>query len=298
MGSSGGGGTGKVDYPAHMKEFHYQGLSDDGADTVNTSMTDLLNIALLNNPYSGLSPYRGLDELGDMETEWLKVVQGAAALDSIDWEQAFDVVDAKVNAKLNNSSTINAQVAAFTTILDNEIQQKAYPAFEAGMRDINAVMSSAFVVGRALIESERVARIAQYDADLRHKAFLQKNEIIARGVTEYLEWYLRVFESKRQSGMLSVDVLKTKVISEREFNELDFKYATAEANWGFESFMYAGNFLASIGGGTYVPAAKGMSSGQSALSGILSGAGMGAQVGGGPGAVIGGIIGGIGGLLG
>lgn len=296
-GGGGGGGSGIVDYPAHMKQFHYQALSDNGADTVNNSIVDLLNVALTANPYASFAVYSGATEKAAIVTaaSTLKTVLGDVSKD--DLANAITTFATKFNTEVFDSATIDAEVAAFTTILDNQLDSEVYPKFEAGMRDINAVMSSAFVIGKALIVEGRNAQVAKYDADLRHKAYLFKADSTLKMAEAYINWKAQIVELNRTAGLAITDMNKVNVVIEREGTDQDLKLAELEATWEFEAFMYAGNFLASIGGGTYVPTAtKGISTTQSALSGALSGAAMGATMG--PiGAAVGAVVGGIGGLL-
>jgi len=326
----GGGSSGTIDYPPHMKAFHTQALDNAGVDLITTSMADLVNLANTVNPYAGLIYYDGTTDVLYMENQLALTNALSLSFDKGDWATNYTVTKALQTAldfsALDltdvdySTDTTDAETAAFTTILDNDLLSKTYPAFEVGMRDINAVMSSAFVVGKALIVEGRNAQIAKYDADLRHAAFLakKKSEEVLKIHRNDLElkkqslkissdelsfklnegqfnWYQRVFDASKVATQLSVDVKKTKIISSREGVEQEAKLAELEGTWEFEAFTYAGNFMASIGGGTSVP--KGQGKVGSALSGALSGAGAGAALG--PwGAAAGGVLGGLGGLLG
>jgi hypothetical protein len=55
------------------------------------------------------------------------------------------------------------------SILSDEVENVALPRFREGMRDINSVMSSTFVVGEAMIEANRIKAISRFSADIRGK---------------------------------------------------------------------------------------------------------------------------------
>ena len=52
---------------------------------------------------------------------------------------------------LVDDTTINAEVAAFTDEQDDERDTQILPRFQAGMANINAVMSSSFVIGERVV---------------------------------------------------------------------------------------------------------------------------------------------------
>ena len=179
MGGSGGGGSaGEVDYPAYMEAFQGSILDHGGADTITSSTIDLINAALGNSPFAAAMAYDPLarvtmmgqtiidfvsDALADVDDDLLATYYAKAAA-LIDGDLAWptiqamtrinaldpNVVDtyldaiANIDTNLGDDTDIDADVAAFADRLDLEITSKVLPRFEGGMRDINAVVSSAF----------------------------------------------------------------------------------------------------------------------------------------------------------
>lgn len=68
-----------------------------------------------------------------------------------------------------NAPEINALVAAEGAMMDDDIDMNVLPRFKAGMRDINSVMSSSFVLGRAAIEDARVKALSKFSAELKYR---------------------------------------------------------------------------------------------------------------------------------
>lgn len=181
-GSSGGGGSsGQVDYPSYMKTRHDKWLGDIDA---------LLPIP---NPYlnrnapeiTALSVMPVLDQLGSY------VNQRLIEVGSLDYVPEITIcpqsmkffghigtlvcqllVELKrdfngtVSPELLDQKTrLNARLVAISNLNDLEgsfdLETVVFPRFEAGMRDVNAVQSSMFVLGRGVIEGTYRYKIAE-----------------------------------------------------------------------------------------------------------------------------------------
>jgi len=69
-----------------------------------------------------------------------------------------------------DTTRIDTVVTEFAADLDARLISEVLPRFNSGMRDINAVQSSAFVIGRALIEENQDRQVAKFSADMHSKA--------------------------------------------------------------------------------------------------------------------------------
>ena len=131
MGGSGGGSSGKSDWPDYMKTYHGQFLGE---------MDAFLNTAQVANPYTTVAPYNPDTDLAAMGTA---VTNYGSALASFD-----------------TGYISNAITAISADILD-ELNTREIPVFEAGMSAINATQSSGFVIGEATIIARASAQIAR-----------------------------------------------------------------------------------------------------------------------------------------
>ena len=232
--SGGGGGSGKVDYPTYLKEVHAQllygaGESSHGDMNIVTPVDDAINDAISGNPFVDLSPYNPTPHLVEMAN-------------------AVDNLDVFINSMESN----------------NEIEN-TLAKFDAGMRDINAVNSSAFVIGRQIIASTLMVQKLQ---------------------------------AKQQLAQMSIEARRVMLVANREFVDQDNEYQVKFMKWPLEQLQKGSNVMAGIAGATAVGGgADQPSTGQSVLGGALGGASIGASVGGAPGAVVGGFLGGVGGLF-
>ena len=203
----GGGGTGVVEYPAYMETIHSDWVDNTGADTSTDSVTDIMNAALGNSPWIGQTPYdpdaditayeaaiSGFDTIlaGITETtEWADLFAQAVTSITIgdvtvvdeSVSDAVAVVDSTVSDVVVADKTIvdksvsgitDAEIiidsAAFGASLDDQIITTVLPRFQGGMRDINAVVSSAFVIGQSIIESFKDRDVAKHESGLRVSA--------------------------------------------------------------------------------------------------------------------------------
>ena len=283
----GGGGSGTVDYPAHMKAWHTMALDDGGADTLATSMTDVMDAAIGNSPWTAASAYNPDLSLVEMITATnnfetlVNLLSSGTTLDTL----ISNVLD---------QTRIDNKIAAYTIDLGARMLSEVLPRFEAGMRDINAVVSSAFVIGRALIEENNDRQVAKFSADLNMKSF-------SDDAIQVIGLKLQYQQAVTQT---IVETNRIKIVAKKEQNDMDIDINDSDAKWDLEVFQYGANLLASIGGGTALAQKSGASKTQSVLGGAMSGAAAGAMVGSAVpgigtavGAVVGGVLGAASGLL-
>ena len=302
MASAGGGSSaGRIDFPDHMKTIHQDWLDQTGTDSIESSMVDAMNAALGGSPYTSMTAYDPDTPLGAMDTAVAAYNTRVDALDPDgDWETAVSAAAVKADAAVFDDTYVLADIDAFRTKLDEQITNTVLPRFQAGLRDVNAVMSSAFVIGESIIEAMATSDITKYGTDLRIKLNLQRNDFIVKGVESILRGQAAVVESEKNVAHYTIEANRMRIAALKEKKDLENTIAVKDGRWDLETFQYGANLLASIGGGTVVPnAIDGPSNLQSAIGGALSGAAVGSAIGGGNGwitgggALLGGLLGGL-----
>lgn len=349
MGSSGGGSSGKVEYPLYMMTWHSDRLGE---------LDDLVFAAVAGNPFDGATAYdpdgAGHTHLTNMVTAVtafdtaLGVANTAfgAVLDSISgtFDTDLGVANTAFGAVLDSltgtfdtyletlgESWITAQIASQISTVAARWQVSMRPKFKAGMRDINSVMSSAFVTGEAIEAALLVAEAAGVGIELRGKLAslkTQGKQWIAQAKVEGRKaidqftidgkWRSAqakiegrkaidqfTIDGKKFVAQTTADVERIKIIAKVEQTGKQLEIDAAELKWPLDAYMYLGNLLGSIGGGHVVPNMPGVSKTATALGGMLSGAAAGAMIGSysanpygvAAGAAIGGIAGLVGGLM-
>jgi ribosomal protein L30E len=295
-GSSGGGGSsGKVDYPDYMKTFHNDMLNNTGADTFESSVVDACNAALGASPFATMAAYVPDTMITNMEsalTAFSSYITGLSTYTT--YANLINEAATIHTNTLANSTYLNASITALSNQLASDVNTYLLPAFNAGMRDINAVYTSSFGTGGAMILRKAAADAAKYGADLYSDVYFKGRLQFVMSMGEMI--VKTEVGTQEALAKLIIDAKKIIVIMKKEQAEEDKDIDEKNAKWDLEVFKYAGNALASIGGGTSSTGST-PSKTQSALSGALAGASMGAAVGGPMGAGIGAAVGGIAGLL-
>lgn len=320
----GGGGSGVVEYPAYMQTFH-EGVLGAGGMGVET-MTAALITAFGASPWAAAVAY---DPAADI-TAYEAAITGFAAIlagmnDIVDWAALYTQAIASIDITDITDTTdvtgiteaeIVADVDAFADNLDDEITTKVLPRFQAGMRDINAVVSSSFVVGEAVIESFRDREVAKHESGLRLSAAyknadidleneklhldvkkmnafkdidLMKGRVIGSG--QMLQSMLQRISFEDSYMKAVIEGKRIRIVASKEENDANLKIGESDALWDLEVFQYGANLLASIGGGVAGTKGKEPSQMQSVIGGALSGAAAGTMISPGWGTAIGAILG-------
>ena len=349
MGGSGGGGSsGEVGFPAYMETIHNDWLDQTGVDNINDSITDVMNAMLGSSPWTALSAY---DPDADITAYEAAITAFAAILagitDTTDWAALFTQADTSIGAHPTlavadksvadmagvggiTEAVIVADGTAFANRLDDEITTKVLPRFEGGMRDINAVVSSAFVLGRSIIEGFRDREVAKHDSEIRlaamhknadidleeGKANLVKDVEVASmnlgkdvevGKTNstieanYSNMYVSA-ANQMLNLMLNrinweaayvhtvVESKRIKIVAKKEQTDMDADIDKRDALWDAEVFQYGANLLGSIGSGVVKPDKPSLT--QSVIGGAMTGAAAGGMATGTPqGAAAGAVLG-------
>lgn len=310
-GGGGGGGSGQIDYPDYMETFHAEMLDDATADALSNSVVDHLNAAHGTNPFTGVTAYDPATVITEIDGELVSfktILETLAEQD--DWvaylARAVDDEDGIVGKFVSYTPAAEGEiaddVAAYRAIIDDDLETKILPRFQRGMQDINAVQSSAFTIGQAILEAMAARDVAKYQGQLRVAAFTQadqinweqaqlKNKMVLQAVSQMIQ-FLQMITSMRQTHLQSfMEKSRMEIIAEKEEAEVQMDLDESEALWDLEVWQYAGNILASIGGGVRGTIPGRASRTQSALAGAAAGAGAGMMMGGPWGAAIGGGIG-------
>jgi hypothetical protein len=181
---------------------------------------------------------------------------------------------------------ISEQASELSYDLENDI----IPRYEVGMRDINAVMSGTFVVGKAMLETKRMKELSKLSAELRYKMI----PVAVERWKTHLEW-------NKQVTTTYIDILKLYIDAALAVNSHNYEMHAKDSLWPFTVLDYERVALGCLTGATKqtadVAGASSTKAGR-AIGGAMSGAAAGALVGNVPGAIIGGALGLAGSLFG
>lgn len=255
---SGGGSSGKSEWPTYMMDQHLIWLGE---------MNTLIPVT---NPYTGIVAYNPATVLGTLATSlatfkafYTSIGTTLTAFKSA-WSGWLTTVSTNLNA---------AMVAA--------LDVSGIPEFEAGMRDINAVQTSSFTLGKAML----YARVG-----------LEASKLALMNTNQAMDLTMRYGESLRGQFATEVDYTKIVIIAYKEQADRQLELDIEEAKWPFFEYREAGALLGAIGGPGGLGHAAKPNPMASALGGAMAGAAAGSYLG--PyGAIAGAVIGGVGGYL-
>jgi len=279
MGGSGSTTTNIVRYAPYLESRHITYL-----DKVNASV----NLAMVASPYAAYTAVDFDDALygagyaiGSFPSLYDMYGKFMAGLDiEVLFDEAFE--------ETINGTVVSNAISQEASILEDDMENNILPRFKEGMRDINSVMSSTFIVGQAQLEAERLKAISRFSADLRAKLL----PIVTERWKAHLNWNSDVVQMYAQIAKFAISV-------KLDTDNQNLEMAAKDVLWPFNALQYQTAALGTLSGATNTSSdTAGGSKTQrvigSSLTGAASGAMIGAQIGSG-----GGFIGaGIGALVG
>jgi hypothetical protein len=293
-----------IEYPGYMQVQHEFWLDGGGTGADDTKgLTLAIKNALATNPYLNLVAYNPATDVAAMATAISTFSSTVSSINAhTDYDTYHTAAAAQIDATISPETYIVARTQAHATALDTELNAKVIPRYNAGMRDINAVQTSAFVIGRAIIELDRNDKVDKFMADMRFAADAKRGDLIQAATNEMIRLYLQKIELGRVIAAITIEQLRLAIAANADYKTDTRAIEADEARWPLEAYKYGANMLASIGGGTTssVPmdgnkTARIIGAG---LSGAIMGASIGSSFGGngaGYGALLGGALGAFGG---
>ena len=306
MGSSGGGsGGGGATAPMWLQEVHWNWLNRKGADTLAYSFATDMVTAHGANPYSGLVAYVPDTYIVAMQNA---VTEVEVLVDAMNYHTDFDAVYTNaasiVDTIILPAAHITALVDAHTTDLMSEYTNKLLPAFDAGMRDVGGIHTSAFILGRANILANITDKVATFRAELEMQSDAKRGDLINQATSEMLRLMVQKIEFKRTWAAMTADILRIAIAAKGDQFTENKLITVSSRKWPLEIWQYGSNLMAGATGGTVAPGkAEGNQMARiigGGLSGASAGALIGSRIGGeGSNSSIGGaLLGGIAGMLG
>jgi hypothetical protein len=151
----------------------------------------------------------------------------------LDVEVLFD----EIFEESTQGTIIDNLVSVHAGILSDDLEQEAFPRFATGLRDIGSVMSSSFIVGKAMIEAQRVKEVSRFDAETRYRMI----PVAVRRWQTHLEWNREVINTylKMLEGWVKVRM---------DLTSQDFEMAEKDSIWPLKVLGYEGTAIGILTG--------------------------------------------------
>jgi len=203
----------------------------------------------------------------------------------VDIESLFE----QVLSDVQNTETIRNVSDAHRDLLTDDIEQDILPRFRAGMRDINSVMSSTFIMGESVIEQGRLKKLADFDAKLQYSLVPVAVDLFGK----HLSWNHQVVSTY-------LDIIKSAATVKFDEVAINCEIVAKDKLWPFTVLAQERANLGALQGArteTTSDATGGPSTASKVIGGAMSGAAAGSMISPGWGTAIGAVVGGIAGLL-
>lgn len=269
---SGGSGQQTIRYAPHIEQNHKLLLGGNWNS----------NVAICVNNALGQSPYKDYERY-DIDDAFFGRVPGdpSRTYEIRNFPSLFDmfgkfmagldvhVLWSDVYEDTVHGPEIAAAVSSQAELLDNEVRTKVLPQFLAGMRDINAIQSTTFVIGKAIIADSQVRQMNEFQSRLRLSAV----ELSGQLWRSHLDW---------SKGVIATYLEMTKLYyaTRLDVDTKQLEYESLNRLWDLNLFDDARAMLGALNGSAATTNKNKPSQAVSAIGGALSGAAMGAAVGG------------------
>ncbi len=310
MGGS-SGSSGAIAYPTHIMWFQFDMLSSDGVQggaeaaklkpqfdgpvttygspnptgaTVHSATMEALRAA---NIYTSVNTY---DPSTDLTTFQTAVTRLTTMLDAMSSETDWDTYVTNAIGAVDEAMFTEAQKEEAVRNFKAKQQQDlaaSYNRMTGAMNDINAVTSTGFLGGMAIIEAQSNSESAQFRSTL-------EVELARTRVASTLELLRTRIQGIMTNAQIQGDWSRISIGSLTEEIQENLKIDKDEQLWDLEIFQSASNVMSAMGTGTALTSGasgKGGSLG-AGISGALSGAAAGTATGVPGGGIIGAVLGG------
>jgi hypothetical protein len=242
-----------IEYATYMQDIHNMWLDGvkNGAAVDSGGIAASMVTAIAANPYSAMTGYDPATDVTAMASAVTALAAVVATMNPhTDYDTYHQAAVAEIDATVAPDTYINARTQAHAAGLDSELNMKVIPRFNAGMRDINAVQTSAFVIGRAIIETERNDKVDKFMADMRYAADAKRGDLIQGATNEMIRMHLQQVELSRVVAAITIEELRLSIAAKSDYQTELKAIAADKGRWPLEVYKYGANMLASIGGGT------------------------------------------------
>jgi hypothetical protein len=134
----------------------------------------------------------------------------------------IDILFDEVFEDTINGPVVDAIIADEADKLSDDLENEVLPRFELGMRDINAVMSSTFVVGRTMLDVARTKALSRFSSSFRASLL----PIVTERWSKHLDWNKTVIDGYAQ-------VMKLYFAAKHDISDLNFENQTKRVLWPF-----------------------------------------------------------------
>jgi hypothetical protein len=140
---------------------------------------------------------------------------------------------------LTNGTVVENAISLEADRLSDDLETEVYPRLEAGLRDLNAVMSSQFVYAKALLETKRQQTVSRFSADYKAKLM----PVVVERWAKHLEWNAKVIE-------MYAGIIKMYIAQRMDVENHNYGMHEKDVMWPLEARKYETAMLGALTGAT------------------------------------------------
>lgn len=279
----GGGSAGSVQFPTEISDVLDDWLGASG-DFAGTNVSNEMEALQGNSPYATVNSFNPDAFVSAVQSRFDYYDTLVKAIDEhTDWDTFFDNVKDKVDSIISDS-----YIESVVDEYDDDTKDEwgdTINRFAGGMAEINAINSSAFIIGMALMENQRLRAVRKLRASLVLDFEKVKLQMYQQGLNDMIRMYAFKLDVDRAATQTLAEINRVSAVLKKEQYIEDIELDVEDTLWDIKVFQYGGRVMASPSGAAPIPDKP--SKAASALGGALSGAAQGAAIGGPIGAVVG-----------
>lgn len=301
-GSSGSSGsTGTHDWPTYMKEEHNKMLYDvyNLVQTAGATIPETYTYdprVWFGYP-TGYSAYGALALFGSFDVP--------TTLDAIVADPNFNLSAADMDNLRLKAAALRTELmdgTPYTTAVGEIIDAHAakllakvnadiIPKIEVGMRDLNAVIGSSFVIAKEIALEDYTEEVSDFTAKMHIRFWELRHELYKAAEEGWIQAKLRASELNLKYTALCMEKIKLQVsmaaelanaafLSQSKYGVISTEKEIRDRSWKLDLYDHMNKTMASISGASPVSSKADQSTASAMFTGGLSMAAMGAGVGG------------------
>ncbi len=145
------------------------------------------------------------------------------------WKQLFD--------DIVNNSEIDEAIAEEMKLVDEEIVNKELANFQVDMRNLNAVSTSSFIIGKAIVESKRIKTFAEISLDAR-----------TDNLSDIEKEYTARLNQEKSIVTTYAAIMKAYFIFKPETDDVNTYFGSRGSLWPFNVLAFEGMALGTMQG--------------------------------------------------
>ena len=134
-----------------------------------------------------------------------------------------------------SSSKIDEAVAIEMSLADDGIVKGELANFQLDMRNLNAVATSSFVLGKAVVEDKRIKAFARMSLDVKADLFV----VAGKEYASHLNW-------EKRTVVIYAEIIKGYLLLKPEIDDINYTFDSRNALWPFKVLSFEGAVLGTM----------------------------------------------------